>query len=444
MRVVSIKPPFQNGNALLNESQSDCSNAPPIRQIWIVTDVPYWERNNGSHQRIGQLCQALADRDCQLTLWWVGEALSEQSVEQITKGGVAQIAGPSTPPSGWAKRSAWHLACTLSAAKTRLNSSAVKHTSANSRSLTLAEFRVDELANRFVSDVRAAKPDAVLIEYVSLGYLAESLRSAMDVCPLLVVDTHDVMHQRCRRFEEAGLDHWLKVTEEEEAVALNSFDSIVAIQHDEAATFRRMVPNRQVVVCGLAVDSIPPNRDIGEESAAELGFLSGAGAQNLQALETFLRDAWPKVLAGCDRRPTLRIAGQICQHFANDASLPDQVVLDGPVESLSDWYQSISIVINPVAVGTGLKVKSIEALAHGRCLVSTAAGLEGIQGLPRNAAVQVSSLEEMATALRELCTDASRRGEIGQNARRFVRECLHPDRVYGELIRTLSTSRKEV
>ncbi len=50
----------------------------------------------------------------------------------------------------------------------------------------------------------------------------------------------------------------------------------------------------------------------------------------------------------------------------------------GHVESLNEFYEKCSIVINSTAAGTGLKIKTVEALAHGRRVVAWPLGVDGV------------------------------------------------------------------
>jgi glycosyltransferase involved in cell wall biosynthesis len=248
----------------------------------------------------------------------------------------------------------------------------------------------------------------------------------------------DVIHERCRRFEEAGLTHWLRISAEEETAALSHFDTIVAIQSSEAATLKRMLPDKTVIVCGMAVDHVPevPQPSLSDE--VRVGFLAGAGDQNRVALKQLLDCVWPGVIAGCTRPPTLHLAGQICDQLPPDWLTPKHVVVDGPIVSLADWYRGLDLVVNPVEVGSGLKIKTIEALAFGRCLIATPAALDGIDHLPNDAVVQVDGDNEFTKAIVSVVEDAGQRHEIGSKAAAYARNCLHPARVYHDLLESLS------
>jgi glycosyltransferase involved in cell wall biosynthesis len=53
---------------------------------------------------------------------------------------------------------------------------------------------------------------------------------------------------------------------------------------------------------------------------------------------------------------------------------PNWVSLLGKQDSLVDTYARAAVVINPVKFGTGLPVKTIEALSYGKPIVATSAG----------------------------------------------------------------------
>ena len=69
------------------------------------------------------------------------------------------------------------------------------------------------------------------------------------------------------------------------------------------------------------------------------------------------------------------IAGTVC----NAVSIKhDKLKLLGLVDNLDEFYSSVDLVINPLLFGTGLKIKSAEALAYGVPILSSVVGFEGI------------------------------------------------------------------
>lgn len=90
---------------------------------------------------------------------------------------------------------------------------------------------------------------------------------------------------------------------------------------------------------------------------------------------------------------------------------PSLVVL-GEIDSLADFYRAISVFVNPIISGKGIRTKVIEAAAFGRPIVSTHLGAEGTEPLQvslgdtpfefANRCIElVQSLADLPVALRQ-------------------------------------------
>ena len=72
----------------------------------------------------------------------------------------------------------------------------------------------------------------------------------------------------------------------------------------------------------------------------------------------------------------------------------------GLVDDLDDFYRRIDIAINPMVGGTGLKIKSLEALSYGKALLATE---DAMVGIPSNDAYhKAKSITEMVGSLAAL------------------------------------------
>lgn len=61
-----------------------------------------------------------------------------------------------------------------------------------------------------------------------------------------------------------------------------------------------------------------------------------------------------------------------------DKLLDGRIEIAGPVESMDAYYREADIVITPVFEGGGMKTKDVEAVAYGKCIVSTIESFHGI------------------------------------------------------------------
>ena len=116
-------------------------------------------------------------------------------------------------------------------------------------------------------------------------------------------------------------------------------------------------------------------------------------------------------------------AGQRHQRFW-DLQHPG-VEVEGFVSDVRPAYLRATLVIAPLVASAGTNVKILEAMAMGKAIVSTEAGIHGLD-LQRGADVVVAdSAEAMAAAITRLLDAPAERGTIETRARATV------EHVYG-------------
>ncbi|HEY0955631.1 MAG TPA: glycosyltransferase, partial [Roseateles sp.] len=224
-----------------------------------------------------------------------------------------------------------------------------------------------EALTAFAVFFRERPQQACIVEYLSLGWL----RAAIPPGVLTLVDTHDVVHRRDAELVALGerLDRPLLTAAQEEA-QLRAFDRVIAISEPDAAVFRGWLGAERVIVAPHAQALRPaPFR----ERLQRLLFVASAYLPNQQGLHCFLHEVWPR-LAGLGLQ--LDVVGQIGPAMRLRSVHGMQV--HGPVDDLDAAYAASDLAINPVVSGSGLKIKSVEALAHGLALVGTPHALRGL------------------------------------------------------------------
>ncbi len=185
-----------------------------------------------------------------------------------------------------------------------------------------------------------------------------------------IVDTHDMYSTKAEKVLPFGVSD-VALSAAEEAARLARADLVLAIQDRERMLMQELVPSTDVITAGI--DFAVPHPTSRPEPSTVL--IVGSGNEiNRVGIRDFLRFAWPAILARVPEA-TLVVAGHVGRYVQSDVPRVENV---GPVDDLTPLYARARVVVNPSAAGTGLKIKTVEALNHGRPIVTWPNGFDGI------------------------------------------------------------------
>ncbi|MGO9173866.1 MAG: glycosyltransferase [Rhodomicrobium sp.] len=218
---------------------------------------------------------------------------------------------------------------------------------------------------------------------------------------LKLVDTHDVFANRRGKLKEKGIkDYWYTLSPAQELVALKRADRILAIQDEDAEHFRGLLGNSNVYRVGWEPLSVAGTGDPG---GSVIGYLATGIGTNLHSIVWFIEHVWSRLHT---QRPRARllVGGEVSRR------LPDCPGMEklGIVNDLREFYEKIDIAINPMLAGTGLKIKTLEAIAHYRCVVATPVGAAGLGAFNGRGIFICDKADEFVSTLKMLLDEPAR------------------------------------
>jgi polysaccharide biosynthesis protein PslH len=95
---------------------------------------------------------------------------------------------------------------------------------------------------------------------------------------------------------------------------------------------------------------------------------------------------------------------------------PPRVVVRGWVPKMAAELSQADLIVVPIRYGSGTRIKILEAFAHRIPVVSTSAGLEGIEAIHRRHLLVSDSPEAFASACEELLRDENLRADLAEAA----------------------------
>lgn len=223
----------------------------------------------------------------------------------------------------------------------------------------------------------------------------------------------------------AAVYSWLQVgrLRRFESWACRTADALVAVSERDAAAMRQLSPQKAVTV-------IPNSIDVGQYDQPftpsqlpgpfDLVFSGKMDYRpNVDGVLWFAEAVWPLLRV---ERPqtTWAIVGQKPHRQLERLRDEPGITLTGQVESIFPYLAASTLYIMPLRIGSGTRLKLLEAMAAGMAVVSTTVGAEGFPLQSGGEVMITDSAEQMAETILELLEDAERRRRLGTAARAFA------------------------
>jgi glycosyltransferase involved in cell wall biosynthesis len=266
--------------------------------------------------------------------------------------------------------------------------------------------------------VRKWRPGVAQLEFTQMAQYAGECAPARTV-----LVEHDVtfdLYQQMLRLEDGWeLRRQLELWRKFELDAWRMVDRVVTMSEKDRA------------LVGVAAVTLPNGVDLdrfrppaADPEARRLLFIGSlAHLPNLMAVEFFLNRVWPLL-----KDVTLHvIAGARHEYYVNhyrgrvsvDLARPG-IEVSGFVSDVRGAYRRAAVVVAPLVASAGTNIKVLEAMAMGRAIVSTPAGVNGLDLSPGNDFVLAHTAAEMAAAIERLLSDPGERRRIEAAARQRV------------------------
>ncbi len=145
-----------------------------------------------------------------------------------------------------------------------------------------------------------------------------------------------------------------------------------------------------------------------------------------------VRQGWPGI--------RLILAGSFPPEALQTLACAD-IIVTGYVPEMEPLLERATVIVAPLRIGGGQRMKVLQGMALGKAVVTTPRGAEGLSLTAEQPPLVIAdSAEEFARATLELLADRPARQELGKRARAFVVEHFSPaayarrlEEIYAEL-----------
>ncbi|MEO0562308.1 MAG: glycosyltransferase, partial [Chloroflexota bacterium] len=139
---------------------------------------------------------------------------------------------------------------------------------------------------------------------------------------------------------------------------------------------------------------------------------------NVDAMMWFAAEVLPLITPTSNVQ--LYIVGQKPHPRLASLRMNPNIEITGWVAEVQPYLHAADVYIAPLRMGSGTRLKMLEAMAAGCAIVATPTAAAGLSEEAKAHMVVTPDANAMAAAVRHLLTDANSRRQLGQEARAFV------------------------
>ena len=273
-------------------------------------------------------------------------------------------------------------------------------------------------ADRLFVASHARQASFIVADY---EFLTEAVAFALSPSARTAVVMHDLFSAQNTANRPVTVDRG------REMELLGAVDVVLAIQKEEAEIVASHLGADRVIIVPMAIDHVAAAQ---EGDGHTVLFVGSNTLPNVDAAQWLITTIWPFVVAVLPEA-RLCIAGTVCQAITTRRN---DVQLLGRLNSLVEVYRHAAVVVSPLRSGSGLKVKLVEAMAHGKAIIGTSVTFQGVEHLAGAAASCLDEAKVFADEIIFLLRSPDVRRERGERALAAAAREFSPNRSYKQFL----------
>lgn len=310
-------------------------------------------------------------------------------------------------------------------------------------------FNSHEHRQNLVKIIQENSFDLVICEGVYLAYYIEALKNIRPNLPI-ILRAHNVEYQiweRYAREEKNKLKSWYftnlsKRGKNFEVEAFFKFDGIIALTDHDHEQIKKLGFNGKIRTITAGITLPNPSFKIDRDNNS-IGFLANMEwFPNIQGLDWFLDKVFP-IITRKNPKIILNLAGKKMPTRILQLNSPN-IKIHGEIASPTEYLDNQAIVIVPLLSGSGIRMKIIESMALGKCVITTSAGISGMKVQNGIHFLLADSPEDFAELILSTLKKPELIRNIGQNAQLFAQKNFSSDVMADHLIEFFQEIKAEI
>lgn len=209
---------------------------------------------------------------------------------------------------------------------------------------------------------------------------------------------------------------WLKLRSFERW-AMNKFDGCVVVSDVDKELLIKMEVNSRLFVVPNGTDTKffrPDNNKVFENEVLWIGHMDVH--TNKDAVLYFWREIYPLLRKQYPQVRMTFVGTAPPEEIVGIAKKDGQVRVTGFVDDIRPYIDEAAVMVVPIRIGSGTRLKILDAMAMGKAIVSTSVGCEGINVTHGKNIMVADNPEDFANRTIELLKNANMRVNLEKSA----------------------------
>lgn len=292
----------------------------------------------------------------------------------------------------------------------------------------ISKFISDKLEKFIIDFFKNNKVDIIHIDHLHMSWIIDLLRNITDVP--IVLREHNLELKIMKRFYENQnnllLKNFAKIQYKKfidyEPTQCSKFDLCLMITKDDENSLLNLNPKIKTTTIPVGVDEELFNYQRKKSipfSICHIGSMDWF--PNYDGLQWYLNEVFPEIV---ELFPDVKLFlyGKGTQNIKTDKKYDKNIIKVGFVNNLFEEILDKDLLIVPLRIGGGIRVKIMEMMALGQIILSTSIGKEGIEAKDEENILIADDVNQFIDKTVLFFNNKYDKTKISSNARTFIKE----------------------
>ncbi|MCU0666426.1 MAG: glycosyltransferase, partial [Candidatus Omnitrophica bacterium] len=284
-------------------------------------------------------------------------------------------------------------------------------------------FYSKEMEETIKNCLQAHPIDLVQVEYANMAYYAQSISGI----PKILVE-HDAsiytLNKSCEKPAFGKIFRfldWMNFKRFQKNI-YRYFDKIIAFTDEDARIIQKATSADKINIIPISidVDNYKPHSDCPRD--IDILFIGHMlHYPNIDGLRYFIKKILPLIK---ENNPKFKfnIIGSGLRKEEFGIKDNENISVTGEVGDVKEYLARAKILVVPIRLGSGIKVKILEAMAAGVPVVATEEAASGLKAVNGKDLYIASSREDFANKVLDLLQDKTKRNTMASNAKKVIKD----------------------